>query len=114
MKQNIASGIPNTIPNEIFEPLLNGNQFRMERIVSSGHASPKDFWYDQVENEWVLLIQGSATLEIELPSKNGTPAIQQVNLVPGDYLLIPKHQRHRVAATAPNVETIWLAIHFES
>ena len=114
MKQNITDDIPLSVPNEIFEPLLSGSNFRMERIVSDGQASPKDFWYDQAENEWVLLLQGSATLELETPSDVETKSIELITLSPGNYLLIPKHQRHRVSATDPKEKTIWLAIHFES
>ena len=33
---------------------------KIERIVSRGHASPEDFWYDQEENEWVMVVKGTA------------------------------------------------------
>jgi cupin 2 domain-containing protein len=66
--------------------------------------SAEGFWYDQPENEWVLLVQGAARLQLE----NREP----IDLRPGDYVLIPAHQKHRVDWTDPNQETIWLAVHF--
>jgi cupin 2 domain-containing protein len=32
---------------ESFLDLLQGKDFRVERIVSRGHRSPDGFWYDQ-------------------------------------------------------------------
>ena len=115
MQQNIFESVPENIPQELFEKLIEGNSFRVEKIVSDGHTSPEDFWYDQAENEWVLLLQGSATLELLTSNKepNESTKTQQVNLRPGDYLLIPSHQRHRVVMTDSTAKTIWLAIHFK-
>ncbi|MDM3870907.1 cupin domain-containing protein [Porticoccus sp. W117] len=91
------------MPEEIFSELLSGKNFRVERIVSDGHHSEKDFWYDQDEHEWVLVIQGEAVIEFE--SRRQT-------LKPGDYLNIPAHSKHRVAATSTQEKTIWLAIFY--
>ena len=77
----------------------------MERIVSQGHRSPDGFWYAQDQAEWVLLLGGSAVLEIQ---GQGEP----LALEPGDMVLLPAHCKHRVAATDPGEPTIWLAIHF--
>lgn len=30
---------------------------------------------------------------------------------PGDWAVLPAHCRHRVAWTAPDRETVWLAVH---
>ncbi|WP_324615364.1 cupin domain-containing protein [Methylomonas albis] len=76
---------------------------RIERIVSKGHSSAKDEWYDQNQDEWVMLLQGEARLTFALSAP--------VDLKPGDYLLIPAHCRHRVDWTHPDIESIWLAIH---
>jgi cupin 2 domain-containing protein len=77
---------------------------RIERIVSTGQASPPGFWYDQDWTEWVLVLAGSAGLRIE-----GEDA--QRILAPGDYLEIPPHVRHRVEWTDPDRPTVWLAVH---
>ena len=77
---------------------------RIERIVSHGHASPADFWYDQEEAEWVLLVQGSALLAFA----DG----RETALEAGDYVHIPAHCRHRVVQTDPNMPTVWLAVFY--
>jgi cupin 2 domain-containing protein len=77
---------------------------RIERIVSTGQASPEGFWYDQDWTEWIVVLAGSAGLRIE-----GEAAARM--LAPGDYLEIPPHVRHRVDWTDADEPTVWLAIH---
>lgn len=101
---NLRDNIPTELPAEVVDSLLTGSSFRVERIVSLGHASPPDFWYDQPEHEWVLVIQGSGTIEFA----DG----RQLTLQRGDYINIPAHCKHRVIETSPETETIWLAIFF--
>lgn len=101
---NLFENIPESLPKELVEVLAEGTNTRVERIVSDGHASPADFWYDQDQHEWVLLIAGSATLEFE---------DRTLDLNPGDHVLIPAHKKHRVAATAAGQKTIWLAVFFD-
>jgi cupin 2 domain-containing protein len=103
--KNILGNIPTEFDHELFEEIVTGNTFRMERIVSRGHASGKDFWYDQDENEWVILIQGSAGLRFAGKE-------ELVILHPGDYVRIPQHCRHRVEWTDPDQETVWLAVYY--
>ena len=62
----------------------------MKRIVSRGQATMPGEWYDQGWDEWVLLLSGSAALLID-----GDPEVR--TLMPGDYLMLPAHCRHRVA-----------------
>ena len=107
MKNNLFDRIPGKFPEEISAVLAGSDSVSIERIVSAGHASPKDFWYDQERNEWVLLLSGAAVLLIE-----GEAGIEEAELKPGDYLLIPAHQRHRVESTSPTEKTIWLAVFF--
>ncbi len=101
---NLFDAISQEMPGEAVEELLRAASFRIERIVSRGQASPAGFWYDQQTEEWVLLVSGSATL--------GFDDGRQVNLKPGDHLLIPSHCRHRVERTDPERETVWLAVHW--
>ena len=72
---------------------------RVERIISRGEASPADFWYDQAEDEWVMLAAGTATVAFE---------DSRVRLRVGDWLLIPARCRHRVASTSK--DAVWLAV----
>ena len=104
--KNLFEDIPPNFREELFETLLQSSGFHMERIVSYGHRSPEGFWYDQDENEWVILLTGEAVLSLE---KNN----ETVRLKPGDYLLIEKHVRHRVEWTAPDRQTVWLAVYYK-
>ena len=105
IKRNIFRNIPEKISDEIFEKILENNNVRIERIISKGHSTPKDFWYDQEENEWVILLKGSA----EILFKNNSVII---HLKEGDYLNINSHVKHRVEYTDPNIETIWLVVFY--
>jgi cupin 2 domain-containing protein len=102
---SLYAGIPGSLPEELMEDLLTGSNFRVERIVSRGHASPPDFWYDQTEAEWVVVLQGEARLRLE-------DSDEDVHLLPGMYLTIPAHARHRVTWTKEGIDTIWLAIFY--
>ncbi len=102
--KNIFKNLPQHLKEEFFEEICSTKEFKLERIVSEGHSSPNDFWYDQDKNEFVLLISGSA----ELHYNDG----RKFYLKPGDYLIIPAHQKHRVDWTDQNQKTFWLAIHF--
>lgn len=79
---------------------------RVESIVSNGDVSPPGFWYDQEEDEWVVLLKGVAELEFEDGRTHEMAA--------GDWLLIPAHVRHRVAWTCEDGPTVWLAVHLAS
>lgn len=103
---NLFQNIPAQLPMEITETLAVAGTTRIERIVSRGHCSPPGFWYDQEQHEWVVLLKGAATLRI---ANRDEP----VDLAPGDYIHIPAHLRHRVEATAPEEETIWLAVFYQ-
>lgn len=92
-------------PSEQFEELLTRSGFRVERIVSNGQASPPGFWYDQDVGEWVVLLSGAAELQFE---NEAHPR----KLIPGDWINIEPHQRHRVNWTDPLQPTVWLAIHY--
>jgi cupin 2 domain-containing protein len=100
--ENIFSNLPQST-DEVIEILVRSPNVRIERIVSSGNHSADGFWYDQDENEWVILLQGSAKIEFE---------DVMIDLNSGDYLLIPSHKKHRVAETSATEKTIWLAVFF--
>lgn len=102
---NIFGPVPAGIAEEIFEILAEAPTVRIERIVSRGHASPKDFWYDQENDEFVILIKGRARLMFK---ESPDPVFLNV----GDYVTIPARCRHRVEWTDPTDATIWLAVHF--
>lgn len=101
---NLFAGLPRQLHAEQFDTLLSREGLRIERILSLGHSSPVEGWYDQAENEWVVVLQGRGTLAFE----DG----RQVELGPGDHILIPAHQRHRVVSTDPDQITLWLAVFY--
>jgi cupin 2 domain-containing protein len=102
---SLFEDIPAECPEELFETLCSAENVKIERIVSNGQASPEGFWYDQEQNEFLLVVQGSAGLKIE-----GEDHI--VVLKTGDYLNIGSHVKHRVEWTASACKTIWLAVHY--
>ena len=104
---NLLANIPATSRDERFDTLLSRPGVRIERIVSTGQASPQGFWYDQAESEWVCVIAGSASVLI-----HGDP--EPRILVAGDWLEIPPHVRHRVEWTDASQPTVWLAVHLSN
>ena len=101
---NIFENIGVGTENEAFIELLSRPGIRIERIVSNGHFTPVNAPFDQEDDEWVLLLRGSASLWIDGDGVR--------DLRPGDHVLIPAHRLHRVTRTADNEPTVWLAIHF--
>ena len=98
---SVLADLPRPGAEEAFEPLAGNGAVRIERIVSHLHQSPPGFWYEQTDDEWVMLVQGAASLAFE----DG----RTVRLAPGDWAWLPAGCRHRVAHTAE--ETIWVAVH---
>ena len=101
---NIFSSLPEDLTNETIEELGKYGNVRIERILSKGHASPAEGWYDQGENEWVVVLEGSGTILFENDVK--------VDLQKGDYMHIPSHAKHKVIWTDPNQVTVWLAFFY--
>ena len=102
---NLFGDLPPGGASEQFVELLSRPGLRIERIVSNGQASRPDFWYDEPEGEWLVVLQGEARLAFEgetVPCR----------LKPGDCIDIAPHRRHRVEWTHPEVPTIWLAVHY--
>jgi len=105
--ENLFTGIPAELSEELLTTIHRGDGVRIERIVSQGQSSPQGFWYNQDENEWIIVLEGSAAIEFE----EGTEVLE---LHRGSYLNIPAHVRHRVAWTDPHQKTVWLAIHYRT
>lgn len=101
---NLFENIPDNLHAELFTDLHKEEKIRIERIVSLGHTSPESGWYNQDENEWVIVLEGSGTILFE----NGIGQI----LNKGDYINIPAHTKHKVVRTEPNSLTIWLAVFY--
>jgi cupin 2 domain-containing protein len=102
---NLLTGLPAAQASEKIERLVERPGLRIERIVSTGQASPPGFWYDQPDDEFVVLLTGAARLRLE----NGDLGL---DLKPGDWVEIPAHARHRVDWTEADPPTVWLAVHY--
>ena len=102
---NLFSKLPDSLSKELVEILAKSESVRIERIVSTGHSSPQDFWYDQDEHEWAVVLKGAAKLLFEGDE-------QPVLLKPGDFVSITVHRKHRVEWTTPNEPTVWLAVFY--
>ena len=100
MKMNLFE-LPPPCGGEVTDILWDNGNLRVERIVSRGNVSPDGFWYDQDEDEWVSVLQGSAVLEF--PDS-------KAELNPGDTIFLPAHRRHRVAFTSTEPPCVWLCV----
>jgi len=104
---NLFANLPADTSLEQIEPLLESATVRIERIVSHGQSTAADDWYDQDENEWVVLLKGEAELRFAGDE-------ELLTMHPGNFIHIPAHRRHRVESTAADQPTIWLAIFYVS
>ena len=98
---NLLANLPQNLPEELTTVLQTGHGVRIERIVSTGHKSPEGFWYDQNEHEWVMVMTGAAKLAFE---------DRVVEMLPGDSINIPAHQKHSFEWTSHDEPTVWLAV----
>lgn len=98
---NLLADFPAAGPEEVFQPLFANANCRIERIVSFGHASPPGFWYEQAEDEWVVLLAGSAVLAF---ADGRTQALGA-----GDWVSLTAGCRHRVESVSD--DAVWLAVH---
>ncbi len=83
---------------EAFTELLSTPKAKIMRIVSSD--TPPDTLCVQEEDEWVVVLEGEAVLEIDGKEK----VLQR-----GDHCFIPTKTPHRVLKTQHG--TLWLAVH---
>lgn len=102
---NLRHGLPTApLADEKFDVLLARSGVRIERIVSAGQTTEEGGWYDQEDDEFVLLVEGAARLRIEGETEDR-------ELGTGDWLLLPAHCRHQVTWTRADPPTVWLAVH---
>lgn len=104
MPRNLFADLPATSAEEVVRSLVRRPGLRLESIVSTGQASPPGFWYEQADDEWVVLLRGAAALRF---ADEG----EALALSPGDHLFIAAGRRHRVEWTAADQPTVWLALH---
>ena len=83
---------------EEFRELARIQNVVVEEIISS--ALPDSFEYRQPHDEWVVVLEGSARLDVD-----GV----ELTLEAGDWVLIGAFTRHHVLETEAG--TRWLAVH---
>jgi cupin 2 domain-containing protein len=105
MLDNIFANLPERQDREELRDLLRTRAVRIERIVSTGQASPPGFWYDQELSEWVLLLTGAALLRFEGET-------EPRRLDAGSFVEIPAHVRHRVEWTSTSPPAVWLVVYY--
>ena len=102
---NLFADVPHALADEQVSQLLSTETVRIERIVSTGQATPTGQWCDEAWCEWVVVLRGSAQLLFE---GDDEPRVMRA----GDFVTISAHTRHRVAWTDPARPTVWLAVHY--
>lgn len=83
---------------ERFDTLLRHKGLVIERIVSSSKIESQQ--YLQAQDEWVVLLQGQAELDI---------AGKRLPLKAGDHVFIPSATPHTVLSASHGA--LWLAVH---
>jgi cupin 2 domain-containing protein len=87
---------------ETFDLIAKKGFFKIVKTVSNGAKSPDGFWYDQPQDEFVLLLSGRAKIFFEKGKK--------ADLKRGDYILIPRRVKHRVEYTSEKPKCVWLCV----
>ena len=100
---NLLSAAIPPVGEEVEHTLHQGRDWRLVLIASNQARCPEDSWMDQSEQEWVMVLRGSARLKLADPDR-------VVDLSAGDHLFLPAHCRHRVDRTDPDPGTLWVAL----
>ena len=83
--------------SEIFSTLFQNHSLKIEAI-RSWLKTPGEL-YKQEQDEWVVLLNGEACLQI---------SDQKLNLIAGNYCFIPRHTEHQVLSTSS--DALWLGV----
>lgn len=89
-----------TKKQEIFEELFEKDAVKIKKITSPKNFKSEIFIQD--EDEWVIVLQGSAELEI---------SGEKINLKKDDHVFIPRKAPHQILKTSGDTETVWLAVY---
>lgn len=100
-----SDGLTISQDKEYTESFIKREHLSLERIISKGHITPPGYWYDQDQDEWVVLLKGRASIEFENR--------HVIHLEEGDYLMLQAGLKHRVIYTSKDPPCIWLALHIK-
>ena len=56
--KNFFADLPAGVDGETFITLFENGAAKVERVISHSHQSPPGFWYDQADDEWVIVLSG--------------------------------------------------------
>lgn len=98
---NLFADLTPPLDGERFDVLLHHKGLTIERIVSSPRIAHER--YVQAQDEWVVLLQGQAVLDVDG---------RKVALTSGDYLFLPCQTPHTVLQVSDGA--LWLAVHLHS
>ena len=105
--ENIFKGSQANLERESVKELISrGKIIRLESVVSPRSNTPSEV-YDQNEDEFVILLKGSA----ELKFYDGRTSPRNVSMRRGNYVNIPAHLKHSVVKTKKG--TVWLALFYK-
>lgn len=88
--------------NELHITVYESDVLKIQTIKSFGFKSAEGEWFDQNEEEVVLIIRGRAVLQFD--DKN-------VSLEKGDKYIIKRHEKHRILYTSKNCE--WYCVYIK-
>jgi cupin 2 domain-containing protein len=83
---------------ETFTTLLKHKNIKINRIISASNIESLE--YNQKEDEWLVLLEGEATLLVDGKKKQ---------LTKGETLFIPAKIPHTILKTCTG--TVWLTVH---
>lgn len=95
---NIYNDLKYDLDKEVVDLIFSSRKIRLERITSTGQTTN---WYNQDENELVILLEGHATiifLDKELEIKKG------------DVINIPSNQMHKTINLSKTC--LWLCVFY--
>jgi cupin 2 domain-containing protein len=98
---NLFANLNRPAEGERFDTLLAHKSLVIERILSSAKTTP--FEYIQPQDEWVILLQGQAVMDV---------AGRTRKLESGDYLFLPAGVPHTVQHVSEGA--LWLAVHLHA
>ena len=89
------------------DTLAEGAAWRLMLIRSNASCASDGEWIDSTESLWMLLLRGSARLQLRDPE-------DVADLSAGDHLMIPSHRRYRLLRTDPPPGTLRLELHWRA
>lgn len=105
--ENIFRGLLPAPGHDCAETVAEGATWRLELIRSNASCTSEDEWLNTTESIWMLLLRGSARLQLRDPE-------DVADLSAGDHLMIPSGRPYRLLRTDPPPGTLRLELHWRA